>query len=122
MNKDMQKFIKSFDYAITGIKTGFKERSMKIHGMMAVIVVVAGLTVGISIWEWILIIMLIGMVWAAELINSSIEQMADLLRETHKYEYKTTKEIRDMAAGAVLVISIVAAVVGIIVFGAKFIS
>lgn len=122
MNKDIQKFIKSFDYAIEGIKTGFTERSMKIHGVMAIAVLFLGLIIGLSKEEWILILMLIGMVWAAELINSSIEQMADLLHETHKYEYKTTKGIRDMAAGAVLVISIVAAVVGIIVFGAKFIS
>jgi undecaprenol kinase len=120
MNKDFEKFIKSFHYAGEGIKTGFKERSMKIHGAMAVVVVMAGLIVGLSIWQWILVIMLIGMVWGAELINSSIEQMADLLRDTHKYEYKTTKAVRDMAAGAVLVTAMAAAVVGLIIFGSKF--
>ena len=117
----MHKFIKSFYYASEGIKAGFEERSMKIHGVMAVMVTTTGLIVGLSTMEWIIILILIAIVWAAELMNSSIEQMADLLRDTHKYEYKTTKTIRDMSAGSVLVVSISAAMIGMIIFGSKLV-
>jgi undecaprenol kinase len=122
MDKQVEKFIKSFGYAGEGVKTGFKERSMKIHGVMAAGVAIMGLIVGLSVWQWILVVMLVGMVWGAELMNSSIEQMADLLRDTHKYEYKTTKAVRDMAAGSVLVTAVAAAIIGLIIFGSKFIG
>ncbi len=121
MKEWLLKLGKSFYYAGNGVKTGFRQRNMRIHFIMAVGMIWAGMIFGLSIWEWVLIIMLIGMVWTVELINTSIEELADVLSDTNNLDYKATTAIRDMAAGAVLVISIVAAIVGMIIFGSKLI-
>ncbi len=119
MESNLKKVIKSFGYAFEGVKTGFKERNMKIHGIMAMVVIVAGVIWQLNVGEWIVIMMLIAMVWSAELMNSSIEEIADLMKETHKYNYQKTKATRDMAAGSVLITAMAAAGIGIVLFISK---
>jgi len=116
MESSWNKLIKSFGYAFEGIRTGFKERNRKIHGMMSLVVVVEGIIWKITLGEWIVVLMLVAMVWSAELMNSSIEEIANLMKETHKYNYQKTKATRDMAAGSVLVTAIAAAIIGMIIF------
>ena len=67
----------------------------------------------ISRLEWITIVVVIGMVLAAEAVNSSIEALADLVSPEYNEAIKRTK---DLAAGAVLLVAIAAAVVGCIIF------
>ena len=112
----MKKFIKGFYFATIGIRTGFKERNMRFHGLATVVVIAASLYYRLSLSELTTVLMLIGLVWSAELINSSIEELADLLRDSNKLNYQATKAARDMAAGAVLVVAVVAAVIGALIF------
>ena len=106
-----RKRLRSFKYAFHGIWLLVRyEHNAWIHCFAAVCVVVAG--------EWIVITFAIGLVLAAEAINSSIEALADLVSPGYNEAIKRTK---DLAAGAVLILAIAAAVVGLIVFVPKLI-
>jgi len=111
-----RKFFKSFDYAITGIIFGFKERNMKIHGLVAVVVIGVGWCLNLSLAEWSIILILIGLVFTAELINTSIEELANVVKKNNNDDYEVTKTTRNLAAGAVLVMAIISAVVGLLIF------
>ena len=75
--------------------------------------IIAGFLLNLSAEEWIVIAFAIGLVLAAEAINSSIEALADLVSPEYNEAIKRTK---DLAAGAVLILAITAAIVGFIVF------
>ena len=73
---------KSFGYAFQGIFTCIRqERNMKIHCTVAVLVVIAGLILGISVTEWCICLGLFGMVMALELVNTAVEAAVDLVTE-----------------------------------------
>ena len=110
------KFFKGFYFAAIGIITGFKERNMRFHGIATILVLFASFYYKLSVSEFTIILVLIALVLSAELFNSSIEELADLLRDSNKLNYRATRAARDMAAGAVLVIAIVAAIIGGIIF------
>ena len=69
--------------------------------------------------EWIAIVFAIGSVLAAEAVNSSIEALADLVSPEYNEAIKRTK---DLAAGAVLILAISAAIVGLIIFIPKILT
>lgn len=109
-----QKRIKSFQFAFNGIKLLItKEHNAWIHCFAAVCVLIAGALLGLSRMEWIAVVVVIGAVLAAEAVNSSIEALADLVSPEYNEAIKRTK---DLAAGAVLIMAIAAAIVGLIIF------
>lgn len=111
---DIRKLIKSFKYAITGIKDGIKsEQNIKIHFLIMVIVIIAGIIFEISKLEWIICVILFGVVISAELFNTAIENTVDLIT---KEKNEKARLIKDVSAGAVLVIAISSAMVGLIIF------
>ncbi len=104
----------TFKHAINGFFAALKsERNMKIHVTAAFIVIVLGFYLHISIIHWAILLVCIGTVLSAELLNSSIEKIMDLL---HPENHEKVKIIKDMAAGAVLVLSVVSAIVGVLIF------
>ena len=74
---------------------------------------IAGALLGLSRMEWVAVVVVIGAVLAAEAVNSSIEALADLVSPEYNEAIKRTK---DLAAGAVLIMAIAAAIVGLIIF------
>ncbi|MCI6677273.1 MAG: diacylglycerol kinase family protein [Clostridiales bacterium] len=105
---------RSFGYAFEGIDTCIKkERNMKIHCMMAIFVIIAGMICKISVIEWCICFILFGLIMALELVNTAVEATVDLITEERKPLAKIAK---DTAAGAVLIAAIMAAVVGCIIF------
>ena len=110
----MKKFLKGFEHAGKGIREGFGGRNMKIHGIVAGIVIIWGWLKGLGGWQWAAVILAIGLVMGMELINSSIEELANVVRDENKLAYEATRKVRDMAAGAVLVAAIVAVVIGVL--------
>lgn len=74
---------------------------------------IAGALLGLSRMEWVAVVVVIGAVLAAEAVNSSIEALADLVSPEYNEAIKRTK---DLAAGAVLLMAIAAAIVGLIIF------
>ena len=110
----IQKRLKSFVYAFNGIKLLIKnEHNAWIHCFATVYVITCGFLLNISNTEWIAICIVIGAVFAAEAINSSIETLADFVSPDYNEAIKHTK---DLAAGAVLQMAIAAAIVGFIIF------
>lgn len=116
----MKKIINSFKYAIEGIITSFKtERNMKIHILITVLVLTMGFLLKISKLEWILCIFAIAMVITAELFNTAIETIVDMIT---KEKHEKAKIAKDVSAGAVLVTAIGAVLVGIIIFLPKIVQ
>lgn len=112
--------ISSFGYAIEGIKKAFKtERNLKIHTLAMVLVVILGFVLKLAVWEWVTCIILFALVIGAELLNTSIEEVVNLLSPEIRVYAKYAK---DIAAGAVLVFAVASAVVGVIMFLPKIVS
>ncbi|MFC6332441.1 diacylglycerol kinase family protein [Paenibacillus septentrionalis] len=113
----MRKLLRSFGYAFEGICQGIStQRNMKIHVAVALLVIVLGAIVSLSWLEWTIIIIVICSVISLELLNTAIEAAIDL----HGSEWHPLAKLaKDTAAGAVLVMSIGAAIIGLIIFWPK---
>lgn len=113
-NKDHPSFLKSFSYAMEGFVTAVKtERNIKVMLVAGVCTVIAGCIVGLDIAEWATIIICCGLVIHGELCNTAMEAIVDLAtQELHP----VAKRAKDIAAASVYVLSITAAIVGLLVF------
>jgi diacylglycerol kinase len=107
-------FIKSVRYALVGLWYILKsERNARIHLMVAALVFTAGLAMGLSNAELAAIFFAIIIVFLAEIINTAFEKTLDIIDGDIRPEIKL---IKDMAAGAVLVASIGAVIIGVAIF------
>ena len=114
---DKKKLRNSFKYALNGIKLCvLDEQNMLIHFTVGFLVIVAGFIFGISYIEWIICLLLIGMVLMMELLNTAIENTCDAVTDKNN---KYIKIAKDTAAGAVLVIAIISAIIGLLIFVPK---
>ena len=110
----MKKIINSFKYAVQGLIEAFKsEKNMKIHVLIAFLVILAGIIFKISVIEWMICIVLIGIVISAELFNTAIETTVDLAMPEKNEKAKIAK---DVSAGAVLILAISSVIIGLIIF------
>ena len=109
--------LKSFVFAFDGIIELIKsEPNSQIHLLASLIAVVLGLLLKITLSEWCIIIFAISLVWISEAFNTAIEKLVDhLFPEINE----TARCIKDISAGAVLIISIAAFIAGIIIFVPK---
>jgi len=107
-------WVRKFLDAGHGIRVAVRsEASFSVHLIATLVVALLGIAFGFSWNEWCLTVLCIGMVWAVELLNTCIERLArTITRETNP----DIRDALDIASGAVLAISISAAVVGGIVF------
>lgn len=106
----------SFQHAFDGIKAAAKGRNFRIQSAVALVAIVLGIALHISAFEWLVVVFCIGAVLGGECINTAIEDMVDLSVKTFKPQAKRAK---DVAAGAVLVLSIASLVAGLIIFVPK---
>lgn len=109
----VKKTILSFRHALRGLKVAAEESSFKI---MIIFGLLAGwLTFWLPVqkWEQVVVFFLIGSVISTELINSQIERVLDMVKPQYNEQ---VKNIKDISAGAVLVISITSLVIGILIF------
>lgn len=117
-NKKKEALQKSFGYAFEGIFTGIKkERNMKIHCIMAVLVIAAGIILKLSPIEWCICLTLFGLVMALELVNTAVEAVVDLVMGETRHPL--AKIAKDTAAGAVLIAALMSAIAGLIIFVPK---
>lgn len=106
--------------ALNGILYFIKNgRNIKIQLLIAILVIIAAIFLKVSLVEWVILFLTIFLVLAFEVINTSIENLADLY--TTEYNEKI-KIIKDTAAGAVTLIAIGAAIVGVIIFLPKILA
>ena len=111
-NRDV---ISSLEFALTGIFTAFKEeKNMRSHVLSALTAIIAGLIFRISATEWLFLLLSIFLVIAFEIMNSAVENVVDLASDYH-FSMRA-KNAKDMADGAVLVVSGFAVITGLIIF------
>lgn len=114
MRYDFKKQLRSFGYAWKGIRCCIgKEQNLSFHLIAAVLVVIAGAALGITQTEWTAIIFCIGMVITAELFNTAIEKLVDLV---FPHQHPAVGRVKDITAGAVLVCAVAAAIIGLVIF------
>ncbi|HNR20521.1 MAG TPA: diacylglycerol kinase family protein [Bacteroidia bacterium] len=110
----MIKEIESFLAAVRGILFALKnERHFKFHFVFSIFVVTAGCYFNITGSQWSLILICIAMVTVAEILNSSIEKLTDIVSPGYN---KQAGIVKDLAAGGVLITAIVAAIIGAVIF------
>ena len=117
--RGIHRLFKSFKYAFEGLKYAFKyEQNILVHTLATIVVIIAGIFFEIKPFEWLTLTLIIGLVIATELINTSIEATIDLVtKEVHPL----AKVAKDTAAAAVLVFGLTAIVIGLIIFIPKII-
>jgi diacylglycerol kinase len=109
-----------FRDAFRGLKLGIRgHSSFFVHFFFAALVLAAGVVLQCRALEWCLLLGCIGMVLTAELFNSAIET---IYRGLDKATKARARPCLDIAAGAVLLASIAAAVIGSIVFLGRLID
>lgn len=109
-----RKLTDSFKNAYNGLKLAMvQERNMRIHIIAAILSLLLGIIFQLDVLRWALLLTAIALVIITELINTCLENMVDMI--TQEYSEKA-KKIKDMAAGAVLITSFAAALMGILIF------
>lgn len=110
----------SLKYALRGIVYTFKTQpNFKIHTLAAITVIAASFLLGLTQTEKIVIIFTISLVLIAEMINTSIESMIDLLTDEFHQKAKIAK---DVSAGMVLLSATASIFIAFIIFGKYIIN
>ena len=100
----MKQLLTSIGHAVDGIVDLVKrENNAKIHVISTLLVILVGLRLEFLAIEWLWISLAVAGVWVAELINSALEKLVDLVSPE---EHPLAKKVKDYAAGAVLVMAI----------------
>ncbi|RTQ47603.1 diacylglycerol kinase family protein [Hymenobacter gummosus] len=107
--------VASFGYAFQGIREALQtEPHLRFHALATVVVIGLGLWLQVSRHDWALLALSIGAVWTAELLNTAIETLVNLVSPDF---HPLAGRAKDVAAGAVLLMALAAGVVGLLVFG-----
>ncbi|HLA54432.1 MAG TPA: diacylglycerol kinase family protein [Flavitalea sp.] len=110
----IKKHLASYRFAMRGILQAFRyERNMAIHSLASLAVLITNYVLGISRTEWIITVLLIGAVWSAEVFNTAIEKLAD--RVSKDFD-PMVGLVKDLAAGAVLIVCFTAVVCAVFIY------
>jgi Diacylglycerol kinase len=102
MNR-INKHLKSYRYGLRGIYIAFRdENNMRFHLLAAIAVVSLNIILGIHKTDWLITLILVGLAWTAEVFNTALETLADRMT---KEQDPLIAKAKDLASGAVLIIS-----------------
>ncbi|RGT56242.1 diacylglycerol kinase family protein [Solobacterium moorei] len=102
-----------FYVAFVGLVSSLRDKSVQIQYFLAILACIVAWIIGCNYYEWLAILLCIGLVVVTEILNTCIEKLCDLY-STERNE--KIKYIKDLAAGGVLFASLIALGVGILVF------
>lgn len=113
----LSKLSHSIATALMGFSSALRsEQNLRFHFAIAAVVIATGFTLGLAAWEWVAVVLCIGLVISAECMNTALERLADRVSlDIHPL----IKQAKDCASAAVLTLAITTAVVGGIVFVPK---
>ncbi|GAA5028659.1 hypothetical protein GCM10011506_14200 [Marivirga lumbricoides] len=117
IKNSINKNIKSYGYALKGIYMLFEENNFRIQLLAATIAISLGFRLGITADHWLIIIACIGVVLMAEAGNTALEKLCDHL---HPQQHEVIGKVKDLSAGAVLIVAFAAAIIGTMVFWQYF--
>ena len=107
----------SFGHAFRGVAAALRsEVHLRFHAAATVVVIGLGFYFTISRTEWALVALAVGTVWTAELVNTAVEALTDLVSPEY---HVLAGKAKDVAAGAVLVAALAALVVGALLFAPR---
>lgn len=113
-------FVESVGHALDGVSyTINHERNFRVEVIFAIMVTITSFVLKVSVIEWSILVLVIGMVLALEMVNTAIERCVDLVTKDYK---ELAKIAKDIAAGAVFVMSIFSVIIGILIFMPKIIE
>jgi diacylglycerol kinase len=116
----MKSRLRSFRFALNGLRSLFKyEHNSRIHSIAAIAVIILGILTKINISEWCLLIIVIGMVFITELLNSALESFADSLKPEWN---DMIGKAKDYSAAAVVIAAIISLLTGVIIFIPKLLN
>ena len=114
MTRWLASVLRSFGPALAGLVWALKtQRNLQVHGLATVLVGGFGLWLHLADWEWCVVLLAVGLVWTAELLNTALEVLAD---RVSKEREEPIRLVKDAAAAAVLVAALAALGVGLVVF------
>ncbi|MBL0343159.1 MAG: diacylglycerol kinase family protein [Bacteroidetes bacterium] len=109
--------MKPLKYAYDGLVEACKTQlNMKIHLVAMILVILTGILLDLTTTEWVLIAFCIGMVISTELVNTALEYLVDLVSPEHNIQ---AGKVKDIAAAAVLIVSVMSLLIGLIIFAPK---
>ena len=109
-----QKFIKSFRYALEGIRLAINsDQNVRFHILAGCLAISLAFLLQISRIEFLMILLAIFFVVMAEMVNTAIEEMTNLIKKEHSREAQIAK---DIAAGSVFIAALFSVVVALLVF------
>ena len=110
----IRKHLTSYRYAMHGISLAFRhEHNMRLHAIAAVAVLLINYLLKVSRTDWLITLILIGLVWMAEVFNTAIERLADRITKDRDL---LIGEVKDMSAGAVTIICVFAVACALIIY------
>ena len=106
--------LKSFKNAFSGVRALLKsEHNARIHLIILILVIVTGIMLSISSIEWIVILVVTGLVFVSECFNTAVEYLSNVV--SPGYDDKI-KMVKDIAAAGVLIAAVISVIIGIVVF------
>lgn len=112
------RFFRGFVFAARGVRWGLgTQRNLRVHAFAAAAVVALGAWHGVEAWEWCALLLAVGLVLGAELLNSAVEVLCDRVTSERDESIRIAK---DAAAGAVLLCALAAGAVGAVVFAPRW--
>ena len=114
------RIVDSFGFAFAGLRYCLRtQRNFRIHIAVAVLGTIAGLILGLGLIEWAVFATMVAMVLAAEMVNTMVESLVDLV--TTEY-HPLAKVAKDIAAGIVLLTAMASVIVGLLIFGPRLLA
>jgi len=104
--------------AARGVRFMFAELSIRLLAAGTLLTVGAGAYFRISALEWCAALLALGLIWAAEGLNTALERLTDLVSPGY---HPLAGMAKDIAAGAVLLAAVAAVLVGAVIFGPRFV-
>jgi diacylglycerol kinase len=116
----MKAFLRRLKDALRGWMFFYsRERNGQIQAVLGLVTVAAGFLFGISLLEWLAVLLCMGLVLGLEMVNSALEKLADRL---HPERHPEIGKVKDMAAGAVLWAAVISAAIALLVFGPRLMN
>lgn len=113
------RLVKSFGFALNGIRYCLREPNFKIHIGFSMLAILLGFLLHITSTEWIVVTTCSALVLAFEMVNTAIERLCNIVYPGFN---KSIKIVKDVSAGAVLLIAMMAVICGAIIFIPKIIA
>ena len=110
----LKKIVKSFKYALMGLGVAATERNFIIQLTIGATAIIFSIVLELSFIERIIILLCVALVLASEAMNSAVERLLDFVSQERIEEIR---EVKDLMAGAVLIFSVAALVIGVMIFG-----